>query len=54
MEQPFSTPKIQPQIAALSGSDRLLVGEHQKTRKTVIYGLKSRKIVWPAGAGLSP
>ena len=28
----------------------LLIGEHQKTMKTVIWGIKSLKIFWPAGA----
>ena len=29
-------------------------GEHQRPWKIVIWGIKSRKIFWPAGAGLSP
>jgi len=28
----------------------LLTGEHQKTKKNVIWGIKCRKIFWPAGA----
>ena len=29
-------------------------GEHQRPWKIVIWGIKSRKIFWPAGAGLTP
>ena len=28
----------------------MLIGVHQKPRKIVIWGIKSRKIFWPAGA----
>ena len=28
----------------------MLIGVHQKPRKSVIWGIKSRKIFWPAGA----
>ena len=36
------------------GEPLLLIGEHQNPRKIVFWGIKSRKIFWPAGAGLSP
>ena len=41
-------------IFGLLGEPLLLIGEQQKPRKIVILGIKTRKIFWPAGAGLSP
>ena len=41
---------VRRQIRSLSGEPAMLIGVHQKPRKIVIWGIKSRKIFWPAGA----